>query len=64
MQADDQVAEWLVRWEEAEAANQPPPALDQLPTELRPRACEGLRLLRGFARMALAVCPDSAGGPE
>ena len=52
MQADDQLAEWLVRWEEARAANQPPPALDQLPAELRPRAREGLRLLRGFARMA------------
>jgi tRNA A-37 threonylcarbamoyl transferase component Bud32 len=52
MQADDQIAEWLVRWEEARAANQPPPALDQLPAELRPRAREGLRLLRGFARMA------------
>ena len=38
MQADDQVAEWLVRWEEARAADQPPPALDQLPAELRPRA--------------------------
>jgi tRNA A-37 threonylcarbamoyl transferase component Bud32 len=52
MQADDQLAEWLVRWEEAQAANQPPPALDQLPAELRPRALEGLRLLRGFTRMA------------
>ena len=52
MQADDQLAEWLVRWEEAWAANQPQPALDQLPAELRPRACEGLRLLRGFASMA------------
>ena len=52
MQADDQLAEWLVRWEEARAANQPPPALDQLPAELHPRAREGLRLLRGFARMA------------
>src|SRR5262245_8611527 len=52
MQADDQVDEWLVRWEEAQAANQPPPALDQLPAELRPRVREGLRLLRGFARMA------------
>src|SRR5262245_2810495 len=51
MQADDQIAEWLVRWEEARAANQPPPALDQLPAELRPGAREGLRLLRGFARM-------------
>src|SRR5262245_46248063 len=52
MQSDDQIAEWLVRWEEAQAANQPPPALDQLPAELRPRAREGLRLLRGFARMS------------
>ena len=52
MQADDQLAEWLVRWEEARAADQPPPALDQLPAELRPRAREGLRLLRGFAGMA------------
>src|SRR5262245_50018010 len=50
--ADDQLAEWLVRWEEAQAADQPPPALDQLPTELRPRAHEGLRLLRGFVRMS------------
>jgi serine/threonine protein kinase len=52
MQADDQIAEWLVRWEEAQAANQPLPALDQLPAELRPRAREGLRLLHGFARMS------------
>jgi hypothetical protein len=52
MQADDQVAEWLVRWEEAQAANHSLPALDQLPAELRSRAHEGLRLLRGFARMA------------
>jgi tRNA A-37 threonylcarbamoyl transferase component Bud32 len=52
MQPDDQIAEWLVRWEEARAANQLPPALDQLPAELRPRAHEGLRLLRGFSQMA------------
>jgi hypothetical protein len=52
MQPDDRIAEWLVRWEEARATNQPPPALDQLPPELRPRAREGLRLLRGFVRMA------------
>jgi tRNA A-37 threonylcarbamoyl transferase component Bud32 len=52
MQADDQIAEWLVRWEEAEAAKQLPPALHQLPPELRPRAREGLRLLHGFARMS------------
>jgi hypothetical protein len=29
MQPDDQVAEWLVRWEEAQEANLPPPALGQ-----------------------------------
>jgi hypothetical protein len=52
MQADDQVAEWLVRWEEARTANQPLPALEQLPPELCQRAREGLRLLRGFARMS------------
>jgi tRNA A-37 threonylcarbamoyl transferase component Bud32 len=52
MQADDQIAEWLVRWEEAWAGNRPPPALDQLPAELRAGAREGLRLLRGFARMS------------
>jgi serine/threonine protein kinase len=55
MQADDRLAEWLVRWEEARAANQPPPALDELPPELRPRAREGLQLLRDFARMSHAV---------
>jgi hypothetical protein len=52
MQAEDQVAEWLVRWEEAYLARQTPPAVDELPAELRPRAREGLRLLRGFARMS------------
>jgi hypothetical protein len=52
MQADDQIAEWLVQWEEAQASNRPLPILDQLPAELRPRAREGLRLLRGFARMS------------
>jgi tRNA A-37 threonylcarbamoyl transferase component Bud32 len=52
MQADDRLAEWLVLWEEARAANQPPPALDQLPAELHPRARQGLQLLRGFARMS------------
>jgi serine/threonine-protein kinase len=55
MQADDQIAEWLVQWEEARAVNQPPPALDQLPAELRPRAREGLRLLRSFARMSYGL---------
>jgi hypothetical protein len=52
MQPDDQVAEWLVHWEEAAAANLPPPALDRLPAELRPRAEEGLRLLRSFVRIS------------
>jgi hypothetical protein len=52
MQADDQVVEWLVRWEEARAVNQPTPSLDQLPPELCPRAREGLQLLRGFVRMS------------
>jgi hypothetical protein len=55
MQADDQIAEWLVQWEEAGAANQPPPALDQLPPELRSRAREGLQLLRAFAGMSHGV---------
>src|SRR5262245_9079395 len=63
MQADDQTAEWLVRWEEARAADQPPPALDQLPAELRPRAREGLRLLRGFARMAHGLAPTAPAPP-
>jgi serine/threonine protein kinase len=52
MQADDRLAEWLVRWEEAQATNQAPPTLEELPAELHPRAREDLRLLRGFARMA------------
>src|SRR5262245_1873563 len=51
-QTDDQVAEWLVRWEEAHAANKPLPALDELPLELHARAREGVLLLRGFARMS------------
>jgi eukaryotic-like serine/threonine-protein kinase len=52
MLADDRIAQWLIEWEEARAANQPLPALEVLPVELRPNAREGLRLLRGFARMA------------
>src|SRR6516165_4114747 len=52
MQADDQVAEWLIRWEEAVLTDRPPPAPDELPPELRPRARAGLGLLRGFARMS------------
>jgi hypothetical protein len=55
MQPDDQIAECLVRWEEAQEANPPPPALEQLPAELRPRASECLRLLRGFARRTLGL---------
>ena len=51
MQADDEIAEWLVRWEEARAANEPSPSLDQLPPELRPRAREGLQLLLGFVQI-------------
>src|SRR5262245_22531259 len=63
MHADDQLAEWLVRWEEAALANQPPLALDQLPAELRPRAREGLRLLRGFARMAHGLTTTAPAPP-
>src|SRR5262245_13998888 len=51
MESEDQLAEWMIRWEEAQAAGQPPPALEQLPAELRPRALAALQLLRGFARM-------------
>jgi tRNA A-37 threonylcarbamoyl transferase component Bud32 len=50
-----------VRWEEAVLANQPPPALDQLPAELRPRARAGLRLLRNFARMAHGLSTTTTG---
>src|SRR5262245_64333901 len=64
MQPDDQITEWLVQWEEARAANQPPPALDQLPAEVRPRAREGLRLLRGFARMALGLTTTDPAPPD
>src|SRR5262245_9556631 len=63
MQPDDQVAEWLVQWEEARAANQPPPALDQLPAELRPRAREGLGLLRGFARISHGLTTSAPAPP-
>jgi tRNA A-37 threonylcarbamoyl transferase component Bud32 len=64
MQTDDQLAEWLVRWEEAHAANEPLPALDQLPPELHARAREGVLLLRGFARMShglTTTAPTPAG---
>src|SRR5262245_19565232 len=60
MPVDDLLAEWLVRWEEAVAADQPPPALDHLPTELHPRAREGLQLLRGFAQMTHGLTPPAA----
>src|SRR5215471_1361774 len=63
MQADDQLCEWLVRWEEAQAASRPPPALDQLPAELRPRAREGLRLLRRFARMSHGLTTTAPAPP-
>src|SRR6516165_5427152 len=63
MQPDDETVKWLVRWEEAVLANQPPPALDQLPTELRPRAREGLRLLRGFGRMSHGLTTTAAAPP-
>jgi tRNA A-37 threonylcarbamoyl transferase component Bud32 len=63
MQADDQLAEWLVRWEEARDADRPPPALDELPAELHPRAREGLRLLRGFAGMAHGLTTTAAAPP-
>ena len=63
MPADDLVAEWLVRWEEAAGADTPPPALDELPPELRPRAREGLRLLRGFARMSLGLTTTAPPAP-
>src|SRR6516162_9628985 len=63
MASDDQIAEWLVGWEEARAANQPPPALDQLPAELRPRARENLRLLRGFARMSHGLTTTAPAPP-
>jgi tRNA A-37 threonylcarbamoyl transferase component Bud32 len=63
MQADDQLTEWLVQWEEARAANQPPPALDQLAAELRPRAREALWLLRGFARMSPGLTTTAPAPP-
>jgi tRNA A-37 threonylcarbamoyl transferase component Bud32 len=59
MQADDQIAEWLVQWEEARAANQPPPSLDQLPPELRLRAREGLQMLSDFTKMSHGLTPTA-----
>jgi tRNA A-37 threonylcarbamoyl transferase component Bud32 len=63
MHADDQVAEWLVRWEEARAAGRPPPALDELPPGLRPRAREDLRLLRDFAEMSHGLTAPAPAPP-
>jgi tRNA A-37 threonylcarbamoyl transferase component Bud32 len=63
MQPDDRTAEWLVRWEEAVLANRPPPALDELPTELRPRARADLELLRGFARMSHGLTTTAPAPP-
>jgi tRNA A-37 threonylcarbamoyl transferase component Bud32 len=65
MQADDQVAEWLIRWEEARAADQTPPPLNQLPIELHPRAREGMGLVHGFARMShgLTTSPPAPAPP-
>jgi hypothetical protein len=64
MQQDDETAVWLVRWEEALLANQPAPALDELPAELRPRAREGLRLLRGFAQMSHGLTTVATAPPS
>jgi eukaryotic-like serine/threonine-protein kinase len=61
MQVDDQIAEWLIRWEEAREANQPAPTLDELPAELRPGASEGLRRLRGFSRIAHGLSTSASG---
>jgi hypothetical protein len=63
METDDQLAEWLVRWEEARVTNEPPPELDQLPAELRTRARESLRLLRGFARMSHGLATTALARP-
>jgi Serine/threonine protein kinase len=63
MQAEDQVAEWLVQWEEALAASQPLPSLDQLPPELQPQARAGLRLLHGFAGMPYAPASTDSDPP-
>src|SRR5215472_14437074 len=63
MQPTDEMAEWLVRWEEAVLANRPPPALDELPPELRPRARAGLGLLRGFARSAHGLTTTAPAPP-
>src|SRR5262245_12470539 len=62
---EDRVAEWLVQWEEAQAAHAPPPALDELPPELHELAREGLRLLRGFTTaMPSALPPTSPDPPD
>jgi serine/threonine protein kinase len=63
MQADDQITEWLVSWEEAQAAGRPLPALDLLPAELQQGAREGLRLLRSFARITHGLSTLSQAQP-
>jgi hypothetical protein len=63
MQAKDPIIEWLVQWEEAYLAHQPPPAVNDLPAELRPRAREGLRLLRCFARMSHGLTTTPSAPP-
>ena len=66
MQADDQLAEWLVRWEEARDAGRPPPALDQLPAELRRaprRSAAAARLRRDGARPDRAPRRDAPQAP-
>jgi hypothetical protein len=45
---DELVVGWLVCWEEALQKGEEPPPLDQLPSSLRRRAQEGIRLLRLF----------------
>src|SRR5262245_47118733 len=64
MQPDDETAEWLVRWEEARAAGQPPPSLDLLPAESRPRARECLQLLRGFAQLTTTAPAPRGDAPQ
>jgi serine/threonine protein kinase len=64
MKDDDQVAEWLIRWEEALAADKLPPDLEQLPPELRERAREGMRFLRDFAGLSHDMAPAAQAPPD
>ena len=61
MQADDQLAEWMIRWEEARAANLPPRALDQLPADLRPRGPAAAARLRQDAHGLTMTGPTRRG---